>query len=171
MLSCTQKNQQVMVRVWIEKILLSKFWLALILTMKYQQTRLPKKRKYRKRSDWNLNDWLEKAWDDGLQRPTEDDVSSPREGAPLLGREAAPLSAKAIKSLIYMKGWLLKDVAEHWHIRPESLSRIIRSEHRSPMFEDAVLGLPLRRNGSAKHFPEVRKLLMLLVCGNDGTEL
>lgn len=98
-------------------------------------------------------------------------MSNLREGAPLLGREAVPLSAKAIKSLIYMKGWLLKDVAEHWHMRPESLSRIIRSEHRSPMFDDAVLGLPMRRNGSVMHFPEVRKLLMVLICGNGGAEL
>lgn len=139
--------------------------------MKYQQTRLPKKRKYLKRSDWTLNEWLEKAWDDGLQRPTEDDVSNPREGALVLGREAAPLSAKAIKSLIYIKGWLLKDVAEHWRMRPESLSRIIRSEHRSPMFDDAVLGLPMRRNGSVVRSPEVHKLLVVLVCGNGGAEL
>lgn len=139
--------------------------------MKYQQTRLPKKRKYLKRSDWTLNVWLEKAWDDGLRRPAEDDVSKAREGSPVLGREAAPLSAKAVKSLIYMKGWLLKDVAEHWRMRPESLSRIIRSEQRSPMFDDAVLGLPMRRNGSAVRSPEVRKLLVVSVSGSGVVEL
>lgn len=139
--------------------------------MKYQQTQLLKKRKYRKRSDWTLNEWLEKAWDEGLRRPTEDDGSKPREGALVLGREFAPLSAKAIKSLIYMKGWLLKDVAAHWRIRPESLSRIIRSQHRSPMVDAAVLGLPMRRNGSVERSPEVRKLLIVLVSGSGGVEL
>lgn len=139
--------------------------------MKYQQTRLPKKRKYLKRSDWTLNEWLERAWDEGLQRPTEDDVSKAREGAPVIGREAAPLSAKAIKSLIYMKGWLLKDVAGRWRMRPESLSRIIHSEHRSPMFDDAVLGLPMRRSGSVVRSTEVRRSLMVLVCGNGEAEL
>lgn len=89
----------------------------------------------------------------------------------MLGRKAAPLSAKAIKSLIYMKGWLLKDVAEHWRMRPESLSRIIRSEQRSPMFDDAVLGLPMHSNGSVVRSPEVRKLLVVLVSGSGGVEL
>lgn len=140
--------------------------------MRYQQSRLPKKRKYRKRSDWTLNEWLEKVWGDGLRRPLEEPLAVLSSGEEALATKpaASPLSAKAIKSLIYMKGWLLKDVAAHWCMRPESLSRIIRSEHRSPMFDEAVLGLPMRGNRAFVSHPEVRSLLVELVGGRNDPE-
>jgi hypothetical protein len=138
--------------------------------MRYQQSRLPKKRKYRKRSDWTLNEWLEKVWGDGLRRPLEEPLAalSPGGEVPVTRPIAlTPLSAKAVKALIYMKGWLLKDVAAHWCMCPESLSRIIRAEHRSPMFDEAVLGLPMRGNRAFVLHPEVRNLLVELVAGRN----
>lgn len=102
-------------------------------------------------SKWTLNLWLEKAWDDGLRRPTEAYLAAdcPYNFQYTPTPEPLRLSPKAIKALIYMKGWLLKDLATYWRMCPESLSRIIRSENRSPMVDDAVLALPLHSHWGA----------------------
>lgn len=119
-----------------------------------------------RRSRWTLNQWLERAWDDGLTRPTESFFATGEQfHLPFCPRPSAQqLSGKAFKALIYMKGWLLKDLAEHWRMRPETLSRIIRTETRCPMFDEAVLGLPLRCDGVllTRH-PEVRSKLQSAV--------
>ncbi|MGD6501973.1 hypothetical protein VWW94_22285, partial [Xanthomonas citri pv. citri] len=80
--------------------------------------------------------------------------------------EAAPMPATSIKALIYMKGWLLKDLAAHWRMSPENLSRIIRSADRSPVFDEAVLGLPIRRHGALLDSrPKIKAKLISAVSG------
>lgn len=121
-----------------------------------------RKRKRPNYSKWTLNQWLEKAWDDGLRRPTEAYLAA---DCPYDLYYAQPeplrLSAKAIKALIYMKGWLLKDLASYWRMRPESLSRIIRSKNRSPLVDDAVIGLPLHSHwGDLMRHSVVRDMVL-----------
>lgn len=74
------------------------------------------------------------------------------------------MSPTSIKALIYMKGWMLKDLAAHWRMSPENLSRIIRSVNRSPVFDEAVLGLPVRRHGALlASRPRVKLKLIMAV--------
>lgn len=70
------------------------------------------------------------------------------------------------RALIYMKGWMLKDLAAHWRMSPENLSRIIRSADRSPVFDEAVLGLPTRRHGALLDSrPKIKAKLISAVSG------
>lgn len=107
------------------------------------------RRKRRAPSEWTLNDWLELEWRFGVPRPTAARLAAdcPFEEEFVYQPEPLDLSAEAAKALIYMKGWLLQDLASRWGMRPESLSRIINEKvERPPWFLDAVIGLPPRAN-------------------------
>lgn len=107
------------------------------------------RRKRRAPSEWNLNDWLELEWRFGVPRPTAARLAAdcPFEEGFVHQPEPLDLSADAVKALIYLKGWMLQDLATQWGMRPESLSRIIHKEAERPSwFVDAVIGLPPRAN-------------------------
>lgn len=126
----------------------------------------PMRRRYTNRTNWTLSQWLDKEWKDGVPQPTQAFfVASSPIRFPLPPRpEAAPMSPTSIKALIYMKGWMLKDLAAHWRMSPENLSRIIRSVNRSPVFDEAVLGLPIRRHGALlASRPRVKLKLIMAV--------
>lgn len=107
-----------------------------------------RRRKRRSSSEWTLNDWLEFEWRIGVPRPTVARLAADCPFDELVYQpEPLYLSGDAVKALIYLKGWLLQDLASHWGMRPESLSRIINEKvERPPWFVDAVIGLPPRAN-------------------------
>ncbi len=49
------------------------------------------------------------------------------------------------KSLVKSKGWLLKEVAERWGIKPRRMSVIVQEKNRNPYYDDAVIGLPTKK--------------------------
>lgn len=131
------------------------------------RTQATQKRAYTNRARWTLNQWLELAWDQGLTLPSEGFFVSlyPSDVPPLPPHaETPPLSPKAFKALVYLKGWMLKDLAEHWRMRPDSLSRVIRTPQRSRLYDEALLGLPIRRQGAAlSRFPKIKQVLISIV--------
>jgi hypothetical protein len=131
--------------------------------MRGRNLKSSRKQKRPNPSEWTLNDWLEKAWKDGLRRPTEAYLAAdcpfsfeyPPTPDPLR------LSPDAFKAMIYLKGWLFKDLAVYWGMRPESLTRIIYSTNRSLIYDDALLGLPMRCHwGALLRNTRVREVVM-----------
>lgn len=135
--------------------------------MGYKEMKPVRRSKRRSSSEWTLNDWLEFEWRIGVPRPTVARLVADCPFDELVYQpEPLYLSGDAVKALIYLKGWLLQDLASHWGMRPESLSRIINEKvERPPWFVDAVIGLPPHANWvGLMRCSMVRQLLVNRVC-------
>lgn len=51
------------------------------------------------------------------------------------------MTPEQFKSLVKSKGWLLKEVAVRWGIKPRQMSNIAQDSNRNLYYDDAVRGL------------------------------
>lgn len=56
-------------------------------------------------------------------------------------RPRSGLTPQQFKSLVYSKGWTLKQLATHWDLAPETVSRLANDPQRSSYWNDAAHGL------------------------------
>jgi hypothetical protein len=55
------------------------------------------------------------------------------------------MTTEQFKFLVKSKGWLLKEVAERWGIKPRRMSVIVQEANRNPYYDDAIRGLPEKK--------------------------
>ncbi len=49
-----------------------------------------------------------------------------------------------IHKLLKYRGWMAKEVAERWGIKPRRMSQIIQDPDRNQYYDDAFAGLPTK---------------------------
>lgn len=56
------------------------------------------------------------------------------------------LTPEQFKAVVIGKGWTYRELASRWGVTPVWVSNIARNAERPSHYDDAVLGLPVRRN-------------------------
>jgi len=54
------------------------------------------------------------------------------------------MEPKQIHELIKHRGWMAKEVADRWGIKPRRMSQIIQDTDRKKYYDDAFVGLPTK---------------------------
>ena len=72
------------------------------------------------------------------------------------------------KALVQAKGWTYRELAERWDGKtPEYISMIGRNPERPRHYDDAVLGLPMRRNGNRAKVAQILRAVALGLAWQD----